>query len=101
MTSSISGTGTNDRPKDDPVLNLENKTVTFDEGETTNVTVKVTGTAGARPSRGGTHVLTSGGKFTDATVTLVDKPTWVKDISVVNGDIVIDVKSRGTYIYVK
>ena len=48
VTSSISGTGTNDRPKDDPVLNLENKTVTFDEG-----------------------------------------------------DIVIDVKSRGTYIYVK
>ena len=46
-------------------------------------------------------MLTSGGKFTDATVTLVDKPTWVKDISVVNGDIVIDVKSRGTYIYVK
>ena len=81
--------------KDEPVLNLANKTVTFDGSETTNVTVKV---AGVHP-KAGPNVLTSGGKFADATVSLADgTPKWVKDISVVDGDIVIDVKPVGLMV---
>ena len=47
---------------DDPVLDLTGKTVTFDEGATTNVVVKITASEGRR-GRGGVRTLTSGGKF--------------------------------------
>ena len=69
----------------EPVLDLTGKTVTLSG----TVVVKV---SGARP-RGGANVLTSGGKFTGATVILSsDAPTWAEGVSV-NGDgnIVLDV----------
>ena len=41
-------------------------------------------------------------KGTGTNATLAEGcPKWVKGVSIVDGDIVIDVKSRGTYIYVK
>ena len=88
--------GFNYTTKDEPVLNLANKTVTFDEGETTNVTVKV---AGVHP-KAGSNELTSGGKFTDATVSLAEgAPKWVRGISVnAAGNIVIDVKPVGLMV---
>ena len=94
--------GFNYTTRDVPVLDLTDKTVTFDEGETTNVVVKITSTDG-KCGRGGAWELTSGGKFADATVSLAEGyPDWVKGISVnADGNIVIDVKSKGTYIYVK
>ena len=64
------------------------------------VNVKVSAADGVRP-RGGQYTLTSGGAFTGANVSLVDKPNWVKGVSVVNGDIVLDVKFRGVFIFVK
>ena len=93
--------GFNYTTRNEPILDLTDKTVTFDEGETTNVVVKISSTDG-KCGRGGAWELTSGGKFADATVSLaVGSPDWVKGVSVVDGDIVIDVKSKGTYIYVK
>ena len=93
--------GFNYTTKGAPVLNLTDKTVTFDEGETTNVVVKISSTDG-KCGRGGTGALTSGGKFSGVKVSLAaDAPDWAKGVSVVDGDIVIDVKSKGTYIYVR
>jgi len=90
--------GFNYTTRNAPVLALGNKTVTFDEGETTNVVVKISAADGVRPISGN-NTLTSGGKFTDATVSLADgTPKWVKDISVVDGDIVIDVKPVGLMV---
>ena len=84
-----------------PMLNVTDKTVTFDEGETTNVVVKISATEGKRP-KSGLNVLTSGGKFADATVSLADGvPDWAKGVSVVDGEIVLDVKPAGTRIIVR
>ena len=85
-----------------PVLNLTDKTVTFDEGETTNIVVKVSMANGARPA-GGTHVVTSGGQFADATLSLsADAPKWVTGVSVNGGgNIVLGVKPLGTMFFVR
>jgi hypothetical protein len=81
-----------------PVLALEGKTVTFAEGPTTNVTVRITATEGVR-AHSGRNVLTTGGKFADATVTLeAGAPKWVKGVSVENGEIVLEAKPAGTVI---
>jgi hypothetical protein len=61
-----------------PVLDATDKTVTF--GEQSNVVVKVTGSV--RPKKGA-YVLTSGGKFTGANVSLAaDSETWAKAVNV-------------------
>ena len=83
-----------------PVLDLTGKTVTFAAGATTNVVVGLSSDV-MRPF-GGTHVLTAGGKFADATVSLADgAPKWVKGVSVVDGDIVLNVKPSGTRFSVR
>ena len=89
--------GFNYTTRNEPVLDLSGKTVTFDEGETTNLVVKITTTDGRR-AKGGKNVLTSGGKFAGVTVTLDEttKPYWVKGFGVENGEIVLDVKYIGT-----
>ena len=82
-----------------PVLALEGKTVTFAEGATTNVTVRITAADGVR-AHSGRNVLTTGGKFADATVTLeAGAPKWVKGVSVENGEIVLEAKPAGTVIF--
>ena len=78
-----------------PVLNLDGKTVTFAEGATTNVTVKVSA-AERKRARGGANVLTTGGKFAGVNVTLAaGAPDWALGVRV-NGDgnIVLDAQSR-------
>ena len=65
------------------------------------VKVKVSAAKG-KYVKGGAHVLTSGGQFADATVSLaVGSPDWVKGVSVVDGEIVIDVKAIGTMVIVR
>ena len=76
-----------------PVLDLTDKTVTFDEGKTTNVVVKVSTTGIARP-KSGAKVLTSGGGFTGVNVSLADgSPDWALGVSVNDdGEIVVYAK---------
>jgi len=93
--------GFNYTTKDDPVLDLTDKTVTFDENAATKVLVKITAAEGKR-GHSGARTLTVGGKFADATAELVaGAPDWVKGVSVVDGDIVIDVRSVGTIFSVR
>ena len=51
---------------------------------------------------GGPKVLTTCGGFTAEKVTLVDgAPKWVRGLSVVDGNIVLDVKPMGTRVIVR
>lgn len=87
--------------RDEPVLDLTGKTVTFDEGETTNVTVRISADAGAR-AHGGKNVLTAGGKFADAKVTLAEgAPSWASGVTVENDEIVLSVKPVGLAVFVR
>lgn len=81
-----------------PVLDVTGKTVTANG----TVNVKVSSTGELRP-RGGLHTLTSGGAFAGAAVSLVEasKPKWVRRASVVDGDIVLEVKPTGLVFIVK
>ena len=93
--------GFNYTSRNEPVLDVTGKTVTFEEGATTNITVKIAAADG-KCAKGGANVLTAGGAFADATVTLAEGyPDWVKGVSVVDGEIVLDVKSLGTTIFFK
>ena len=59
------------------------------------MTVRITAAGEAR-AHGGRNVLTTGGKFADATVTLeAGAPKWVKGVSVENGEIVLEAKPAG------
>ena len=79
-----------------PKLDLTDKTVTFDEGETTNVTVKISADNGAWP-RSGKNVLTSGFNFTGVNVSLAaGAPEWAAGVSFDDdGNIVLEVLPRG------
>ena len=84
-----------------PKLALDGKTVTFDTGATTNVTVKISAATGVH-GRGGE--LTSGGKFKGVKVTFdgTDKPNWALDVKV-NGDgnIELEAKPMGLMFFVQ
>ena len=85
-----------------PVLDLTGGTVTL--GEQTNVVVKVTAAERIRPkAMHNPYVLTSGGGFTGANLTLdAGSAEWVKDISVnEDGNIILNVKSSGIFILVR
>ena len=85
-----------------PVLDATGKTVTF--GEQANVVVKVTAANGSRPKyKHNPYVLTSGGGFTGANLTLdAGSADWAKDINVNEaGNIILNVKSSGIYILVR
>ena len=94
--------GFNYTNRDTPTLDLNGKTVTFDTGATTNVTVKVSATDRGR-ARGPQSVLTSGGKFKGVNVALeTGHPDWVTDVNVDdNGDIVLTVVPLNTMILVR
>ena len=84
-----------------PKLDLNDKTVTFDEGPTTNVGVKISATAGKR-GFSGNNVLTAGGKFAGVKVTLAPgAPDWALGVDVVNGEIVLNVKPMPMLIIVR
>ena len=79
-----------------PVLDATDKTVTF--GEQSNIVVKVTASNGIWPkAKNNPYVLTSGGGFTGANLTLdTGSARWAKDIRVnEDGNIVLNVKSKG------
>ena len=78
-----------------PVLSASSATVS---GDTVNV--KVSAADGIRP-KGGTHTLTSGNHFTGKTVNLVDPPDWVQSVDIVDGNLVLTVKSNGLMIFVQ
>ena len=82
-----------------PVLSVATS-ATLPEGGT--IAVKISATEGIRP-KGGATVLTAGGKFADANVSLAaGAPTWVKGVSVnADGEIVLDVKPYGAMILVE
>ncbi len=80
-----------------PVLNVTGRTVTVNG----TVSVKISAADGIKP-KGGNHTLTSGGKFAGANVSLAaGAPTWVKGVSVVDGEIVLTVKRKGFVVFVK
>ena len=84
-----------------PKLDLTDKTVTFDEGPTTNVVVKISATAGKR-GFSGNNVLTAGGQFTGVTVTLAPgAPDWALGVDVKDGEIVLNVKPMPMLIIVR
>ena len=66
-----------------------------------SVKVKVTADEGIKPSSSQTHTLTSTFDFTGKTVNLVDKPDWVRSVDIVDGNLVLTVKSKGLMILVK
>ena len=83
-----------------PLLNVTDKTVTLNGNK--NITVKVSAADEIRPMSG-RHVLTSGGKFAGATVSLAaGAPNWAGIVSVnADGNIVLDVKPTGFRLIVK
>ncbi len=84
-----------------PVLALDGRTVTFETGATTNVTVKVASADGL-PPKSGKNVLTTGGKFADATVSLAeDSPEWALGLEVVDGNLVLNVKPYALRIFIR
>ena len=88
-----------------PVLDLTGNDVTFDEGVTTNVVVKISAENGARAKyNGGRNVLTAGQKFAGVNVTLDDgpgRPEWVIDVKEEDGEIVAYIKSIGLMLFVR
>ena len=66
-----------------------------------NKAIKVLASGIKRPVAG-KHILTSGGDFSEASVTLAEgAPDWVKGVSVEDGAIVLDVKPIGTVLTVR
>ena len=91
--------GFNFTEKAPPVLNLSGKTVTL--GSQKDIVVNITAAEGKCAKRGA-NVLTAGGKFAGANVTLAEgAPKWVRGVRVDNNEIVLDVISLGTYIIVR
>ena len=69
---------------------------------TANGAVKVKIPEGSLRPTGGEYVLTTCGGFDAEKVTLVDgAPKWVRSLSVVDGNIVLDVKPMGTKVIVR
>ena len=87
-----------------PMLDVTDKTVAFDTGATTNITVKITSDVGW--PKGGTKTLTTGGGFTGVGLTLVpdaEASKWATGVSVdeTTGNIVLAVKPMGLVFFVQ
>jgi hypothetical protein len=91
--------GFNFTDKTPPVLNMSGKTLTL--GSQKNIVVKITAAEGKCAKRGA-HVLTAGGKFAGANVTLAEgAPKWAKGVRVENNEIVLDVLPSGFVVIIK
>ena len=91
--------GFNFTEKAPPVLNLSGKTVTLNGQK--DIVVNITAVEGKR-AYGGVNVLTAGGKFAGANVTLAEgAPNWVRGVRVENNEIVLEAYKSGMYIIVK
>ena len=77
----------------------KNLTVTLNGQK--NIIVKITASEG-KSAKGGANVLTAGGKFAGANVTLAEgAPKWVRSVRVENNEIVLEAYKSGMYIIVK
>lgn len=82
-----------------PMLDVTGRTVTL--GKNGTVVVKISAEGSMRP-HGGANVLTSGGGFAGANVRLAEGyPDWVKGLSIVDGEIVLDAKVSGMTLVVR
>ena len=91
--------GFNFTDKTPPVLNMADKTLTLNGQK--NIVVKITAVEGKR-AYGGVNVLTAGGKFAGATVTLAEgAPKWVKGVRVENNEIVLESKPTGLVVIIR
>ena len=83
-----------------PVLSVAtDKTVTL--GDNGTVSVKVSAVDGIRPKGSSYVLISSGGAFADATVSLaVGAPDWVKGVSVADGEIVLEARPTGFQLIV-
>jgi hypothetical protein len=78
---------------------MSGKTLTL--GSQKNIVVNVT-VAEGKHAKGGAHVLTAGGKFAGANVTLAEgAPKWAKGVRVENNEIVLDVLPSGFVVIIK
>ena len=83
--------------KTPPLLDVSAKNVTL--GGT--IVVKVSAVGETRANKGA-NALTAGGKFANATVSLAPgAPKWVRKVSVVDGEIVLDAKGRSTVLFLR
>lgn len=92
--------GFNYSTRNAPVLDLTDKEVTL--GDNKNIVVKITSENG-KCAKSGKNVLTTGGNFAGANVTLAEgAPEWAAGISVdeTTGNIVLDVKPKGLAIII-
>ena len=81
--------------KTPPLLDVSAKDVAL--GGT--IVVKVSAVGETRANKGA-NALTAGGKFANATVSLAPgAPKWVRKVSVVDGEIVLDAKGRSTVLF--
>ena len=64
--------------------------------------MKVSAADGIRPKGGSYQLTSSNGAFAGANVTLAaGAPEWVKGVSVVDGEIVLDAKTTGMMVIVR
>ena len=86
--------GFNYSTRQPPVLDMTGKNVAL-EGDK-NVVIRISTDKSVGVVKSGANILTSGGKFADAKVTLaVGAPEWATGVSVVDGNIVLMVKAKG------
>ena len=91
--------GFNFTDKTPPVLNMADKTLTLNGQK--NIIVKITAAEGKCAKRGA-NILTAGGKFAGANVTLAEgAPKWAKGVRVENNEIVLNVISTGFAVILK
>jgi hypothetical protein len=83
-----------------PVLDVNGKSVIL--GEQGKILVKISAADGFRYPSFEKVSLTSGGKFGSANVMLAPgAPKWVKSVSVIDGDIVLEKKTLGLFLFVR
>ncbi len=91
--------GFNFTDKTPPVLNMTDKTLTLNGQK--NIIVKITAVEG-KSAKSGANVLTAGGKFAGANVTLAEgAPKWVKGVRVENNEIVLESKPTGLVVIIR
>ena len=91
--------------RETPVLDLTSATLAYEEGESTNVTVRISAAnrVRARTTANNENVLTTGGKFAGVSVSLDERsPDWARGVYVNgDGDIALKIQPLGTTFILK